>query len=213
MQEYSDVQITSLDESSSKTSPSKTGLLKLNKDSEDKVYLLTLNDGEAFLSWGKIFFFHSIVFRLDSSILLTIKLDESIEHLRSGSNGIVLSLPKQQYSAYLFKFSNTTGRSLFDQINSISRSFSTRLDVSKFFQVLGAIKAGKTISDSSISQFDERTEESSAVQYFQVKHCSLNDPHRSRLLLSTLVLRLSLSTTKYDARLHSYIDLSTRDSR
>jgi hypothetical protein len=43
------------------------------------------------------------------------------------------------------------------------------LDAISFNKLLGSIKAGKGFDDSEASQFDERTEESSAQQYFQVE--------------------------------------------
>jgi len=126
MYEYSNVEIVSFDENSAKTSKNKSGLLKVNKHSDGNVYSLVLNDEQMFKT----------------------KLDDSIEFLRSGSNGVVLSLPKEQNSTNFFKFSNSS-------------------DAIKFHQILGAIKSGKNLFDESSSIFDERTEESSALQYFQ----------------------------------------------
>ena len=40
-------------------------------------------------------------------------------------------------------------------------------DATKFHKILGAIKSGRNIDDEAASIFDERTEESSALQYFQ----------------------------------------------
>ncbi len=42
------------------------------------------------------------------------------------------------------------------------------LDAINFNKLLESIKSGKNIDDTETSQFDERTEESSAQQYFQV---------------------------------------------
>jgi hypothetical protein len=42
------------------------------------------------------------------------------------------------------------------------------LDAVNFDKLLSSIKAGTGIEDGESSQFDERTDESSAVQYFQV---------------------------------------------
>jgi hypothetical protein len=49
-------------------------------------------------------------FGLDSSNELTINVDESLENIRSGTNGIIISLPKQKYLSYLLKFSNQEGK-------------------------------------------------------------------------------------------------------
>jgi hypothetical protein len=42
------------------------------------------------------------------------------------------------------------------------------LDAINFNKILESIKSGENIDDIPTSQFDERTEESSAEQYFQV---------------------------------------------
>lgn len=42
------------------------------------------------------------------------------------------------------------------------------LDANDFNKLLSSIKMGKSIERNAGSQFDDRTEESSAVQYFQV---------------------------------------------
>jgi hypothetical protein len=71
-----------------------------------------------------------------------------------------------------------------------------------------SIKLGRSIEKNASCQFDDRTEESSAVQYFQVNNCSFcffSIIH----LNSYLVLWLFISTTKYDARLYTYINIST----
>lgn len=47
--------------------------------------------------------------------------------------------------------------------------FWTCLDAISFNKVLASVKAGRSIEDGDNSQFDERTEESSAEQYFQVE--------------------------------------------
>jgi hypothetical protein len=49
-------------------------------------------------------------FRLDSSNELTINVDESLENIRSGANGIIISLPKQKHLSYLLRFSNQEGK-------------------------------------------------------------------------------------------------------
>ncbi len=47
---------------------------------------------------------------LDSSNVVSISIDESLENVRSGSTGIVISLPKQKYLSYLLKFRNQEGK-------------------------------------------------------------------------------------------------------
>jgi len=49
-------------------------------------------------------------FHLDSSNVVSISIDESLENVRSGSTGIVISLPKQKYLSYLLKFRNQEGK-------------------------------------------------------------------------------------------------------
>jgi hypothetical protein len=44
------------------------------------------------------------------------------------------------------------------------------IDALSFSRLLGSIKSGKSIDGNEASQFDERTEESSAEQYFQVEN-------------------------------------------
>jgi hypothetical protein len=51
-----------------------------------------------------------IEFILGTSTILTITLDELFENVRSGSNGIIISLPKQKNLSYLLKFSNQEGK-------------------------------------------------------------------------------------------------------
>lgn len=85
------------------------------------------------------------------------------------------------------------------------------LDAISFNKLLASIKAGRSIEDGENSQFDERTEESSAEQYFQVEFCLSNE--NNKYLIVYLVLWLFISTTKYDARLYSYVDVSTSYSR
>jgi hypothetical protein len=53
------------------------------------------------------------VFDLGISTALTISLDSLFENIRSGSNGIIISLPKQKNLSYLLKFSNQEGKFLF----------------------------------------------------------------------------------------------------
>lgn len=93
---------------------------------------------------------YSLIVQDGSSTVHTIALDQSVESMRSGSTGITISLPKQKHLSYLLKFSNQD-------------------DANNFVKHLSLVKSGQNIDDnsSSSSQFDERTEESSAVQYFQ----------------------------------------------
>jgi hypothetical protein len=51
-----------------------------------------------------------VMFILGTSTIFTITLDESFENIRSGSTGIIISLPKQKHLSYLFKFSNQEGK-------------------------------------------------------------------------------------------------------
>jgi hypothetical protein len=75
----------------------------------DKSYSIFVKGGMSccyFWSLKKNGFF----FGLDSSNELTINVDESLENIRSGTNGIIISLPKQKYLSYLLKFSNQEGK-------------------------------------------------------------------------------------------------------
>lgn len=47
---------------------------------------------------------------LETSILLTIPLDNSLESISSGSTGVIINLPKEKNLSYLFKFSNQEGK-------------------------------------------------------------------------------------------------------
>lgn len=140
---------------------------------------------------------------LDSS---NITLDESLETTQAGATGIVVSLPKQKYLSYLFKFSNPEGKFPVEYMDSWTRS----VDASSFKKALASVKAGRNIEGGDSSQFDERTEESSAEQYFQVEFLMKRKDHLQSI---DLVLWLFISTTKYDAGLYSYFDLSTSNSR
>ncbi|CAF2496111.1 unnamed protein product [Rotaria sp. Silwood2] len=91
---------------------------------------------------------YAILVKNGASTILTIPLDDSFENIRSGLTGIVITLPKQKYRSYLLKFSNQE-------------------DGTNFNKLLLSIKSGKSIEGNASCQFDERTEESSAVQYFQ----------------------------------------------
>ena len=92
-------------------------------------------------------------------------LDESFETIRSGLTGIIISLPKEKNLSYLIKFSNQEGSFTFDS-TEIDCLF--LLDANNFKKHLLSIKLGRSIDENASCQFDERTEESSAVQYFQV---------------------------------------------
>jgi len=50
------------------------------------------------------------VFVLGTSTILTITLDQLFEYVRSGSIGMIISLPKQKHLSYLLKFSNQEGK-------------------------------------------------------------------------------------------------------
>ena len=63
---------------------------------------------------------------LGSATTVTVSLDESLETIRSGSNAIVISLPKQKYLSYLFKFSNTEGKAPSDCSCVVIASFRSR---------------------------------------------------------------------------------------
>ncbi|UJR24979.1 hypothetical protein I4U23_006342 [Adineta vaga] len=91
---------------------------------------------------------YCVIIKNGTSVIVTIVLDESFEYIQSGSNGIVISLSKQKYLSYLLRFSNQE-------------------DVISFKKLLSTIKSGGSIEDNASSQFNHRTEESSAVQYFQ----------------------------------------------
>ncbi|CAF2040224.1 unnamed protein product [Rotaria magnacalcarata] len=128
MHQYSSVDVTALDDQEVKSEKVTVNLLLVKENAEQKKYALTVKDG--------------------SSIIITINLDESLENVRSGLTGTIISLPKQKHLSYLLKFSNQG-------------------DVTSFNKVLLSIKLGKNIEENVSCQFDERTEESSAVQYFQ----------------------------------------------
>ncbi|UJR23845.1 hypothetical protein I4U23_026820 [Adineta vaga] len=127
MHEYSNVEVVPLDGSQSKDRKETSSVLSIKKDS-DKSFTLSVKG--------------------DSSNKLTISVDESLQNVRSGANGIVISLPKQKHLSYLIKFKSQE-------------------DAANFNNVLSSIKSGKNIDDAASSQFDERTEEASAEQYFQ----------------------------------------------
>jgi len=126
MQDYSNVEVIPLDGTQAKDRTEATSVLSVKRDS-DKSYVLAIKG--------------------DSSSKVTISLDNSLENIRSGTTGIVVSLPKQRNLSYLFKFENQE-------------------DAANFSKLLGSIKTGKDIEDGANSQFDERTEEASAEQYF-----------------------------------------------
>jgi hypothetical protein len=86
--------------------------------------------------------------------------------------------------------------------NSICVQFVNEVYLNQFINKLKELKSGKYGS-----LFDHRTDQSSATQYFQV--WNKNYFFSSLSLSLSLVLRLSIPTTKHDARLYSYIDIST----
>ncbi|CAF0936641.1 unnamed protein product [Rotaria sordida] len=128
MHQYSSVDVISLDDQQVKNEKIQINVLLITENNEQKKYAILVKNG--------------------TSTILTITLDDLFETIRCGLTGIIISLPKQKYRSYLFKFPN--------QEDAIS-----------FNKLLLSIKSGKSIDDSISCQFDERTEESSAVQYFQ----------------------------------------------
>ncbi|CAF0813781.1 unnamed protein product [Adineta steineri] len=127
MHEYSDVEVIPLDGPQSKDRKETKNTLSIKKNSEKS---------------------YSILVKGDSSNVPAISVDESVEHIRSGSTGIIISLPKQKHLSYLVKFSSSE-------------------DALNFNKVVGLIKSGKDFDDNGNSQFNERTEDASAEQYFQ----------------------------------------------
>jgi alpha-acetolactate decarboxylase len=85
MHEYSNVEVISLDDQQFKDRKGSAKVLSIKKDSDNS---------------------YSILVKGDSSNTLTISVDDSLESVRSGSTGIVVSLPKQKNLSYLLKFSN-----------------------------------------------------------------------------------------------------------
>jgi hypothetical protein len=161
MHEYSNVEVILLDDQQLKDQKGNKNVLSIKKDSE-KSYSILVKGGNIFLFFdNNVGFF----FCLGSSTGLTISVDESLENVRSGSAGIVISLPKQKHLSYLLKFANQEGK----LTNLITLLFTYLIDAINFNKLLGSIKSGKSIEEGETSQFDERTEESSAQQYFQVK--------------------------------------------
>ncbi|CAF0787914.1 unnamed protein product [Adineta steineri] len=127
MHEYSDVEVIPLDGPQSKDRKETKNTLSIKKNSEKS---------------------YSILVKGDSSNVPAISVDESVEHIRSGSTGIIISLPKQKHLSYLVKFSSSE-------------------DALNFNKIVGLIKSGKDFDDNGNSQFNERTEDASAEQYFQ----------------------------------------------
>ena len=101
-----------------------------------------------------------------------IPLDDSIEHLRSGLTGLIISLPKQENLSYLLKFNTQEGKEKQKLRNVKNFSLYSRSDVNRFVKQLISMKSASFNDDPSSCHFDKRTEESSAVQYFQVKSSS-----------------------------------------
>ncbi|CAF1093878.1 unnamed protein product [Rotaria sp. Silwood1] len=131
MPEYSNVEVTLLDDQLSKDRQETNNVLSVKKDTKTT---------------------YSLIFQRDSSDVLKISVDKSFESIRSGSAGIIISLPKQKHLTYLLKFS-------------------TREDATSFNTLLGFIRSGKDIDDFENSQFDERTDDFSAEQYFHFYSC------------------------------------------
>ncbi|CAF3627482.1 unnamed protein product [Rotaria sordida] len=131
MHAYSDVEVISLDDELLQDRKETQTALSIQKDIAATCCLL---------------------FNRDSSNVLKISLDQSFERIRSGSSGIIISLPKQNHLTYLIKFSNQE-------------------DAIKFNKLLGFIKSGNDIDDFGNSIFDDRTANLSAEQYFQFYSC------------------------------------------
>lgn len=108
MHKYSGVDVISLDNQQIKTSNGTTNTLLVKKEDEQKKYSIVINDGENFSMINRKKKFIGIYF-VGTTNILTITIDESFENIRSGSTGIIISLPKQKHLSYLLKFSNQEG--------------------------------------------------------------------------------------------------------
>jgi len=137
---------------------------------------------------------------------LTISVDDSLESIRSGSAGIVVSLPKQKNLSYLLKFSNQEGKFISQvyslsyirvQMQSVLINFLDRLKLEK---VLMIVKLLNSMNEQKNHQLNN------IFKFILILH------ETQYINLSILVLWLFITTTKYDARLYSYINLSTSDS-
>jgi hypothetical protein len=137
---------------------------------------------------------------------LTISVDDSLESIRSGSAGIVVSLPKQKNLSYLLKFSNQEGKFISQvyslpyirvQMQSVLINFLDRLKLEK---VLMIVKLLNSMNEQKNHQLNN------IFKFILILH------EKQYINLSILVLWLFITTTKYDAGLYSYINLSTSDS-
>lgn len=108
MHEYSNVDVTPLDDKQLNEQKGQTSNLSIKKTSE-KSYSILVKNGNSFIFINKkILVF---ILSLDSSNELAINVDESLETVRTGSASIVISLPKQKHLSYLLKFSSQEGKS------------------------------------------------------------------------------------------------------
>ncbi len=137
---------------------------------------------------------------------MTISVDDSLESIRSGSAGIVVSLPKQKNLSYLLKFSNQEGKFISQvyslpyirvQMQSVLINFLDRLKLEK---VLMIVKLLNSMNEQKNHQLNN------IFKFILILH------EKQYINLSILVLWLFITTTKYDAGLYSYINLSTSDS-
>jgi hypothetical protein len=137
---------------------------------------------------------------------LTISVDDSLESIRSGSAGIVVSLPKQKNLSYLLKFSNQEGKFISQvyslpyirvQMQSVLINFLDRLKPEK---VLMIVKLLNSMNEQKNHQLNN------IFKFILILH------EKQYINMSILVLWLFITATKYDARLYSYINLSTSNS-
>jgi hypothetical protein len=110
MHEYSNVEVISLDDQQFKDRKGSAKVLSIKKDSDNSYSILVKGGKDFFLDYPRK------IFLLDSSNTLTISVDDSLENVRSGSTGIVVSLPKQKNLSYLLKFSNQEGKIYFSKL-------------------------------------------------------------------------------------------------
>ncbi len=137
---------------------------------------------------------------------MTISVDDSLESIRSGSAGIVVSLPKQKNLSYLLKFSNQEGKFISQvyslpyirvQMQSVLINFLDRLKPEK---VLMIVKLLNSMNEQKNHQLNN------IFKFILILH------EKQYINMSILVLWLFITATKYDARLYSYINLSTSNS-
>ena len=119
MHKYSNVDIISLDDQQFKNSKGTSNVLLTKKEDEQKKYSLIVQDGERLFYCEELIMKNKYLFVSGTSTILTINLDESVEIIRSGSMGVVISLPKQKNLSYLLKFSNQEGILIFNTFEKI----------------------------------------------------------------------------------------------